>query len=369
MIKILMIPTSNFVNDGITNSIMNYYKYIDKQDIQIDFVVPNKLCDRLKKEMEANNSKYYELNRKKNPIKYIIDLKNIIKREKYDIVHAHGSSAILLLEMYAAKLAGCKIRISHSRNTKSAHPIVDKLLRPFFYRTYTHGFACGKDAGKWLFGNREFTVIPNGNDVQKFKYNKEIRQNFRKEMNLNQKKVIGHVGRFNYQKNHEFLIDIFYELTKLDSNAMLVLIGEGKLFNDIKEKVKKLGIKEKVIFVGESLKINKWLQAMDIMVFPSRFEGFPNVVVEWQIAGLPCIISDTITTDVKLTNLVQFMSLETSPKQWAEKINQIEIIDREKIQEENIKMIREKGFDISQNANLLKQKYIEIYNQVNDRSV
>lgn len=356
--KILNILTSTMIYDGITMSVLNFLKNINDKNIKMDFVSSFIIKEIEEQIKEKNGNVFLLKDRKKRPIKYINELSKIIKQNKYDIVQAHGSSAMLSLEMIAAKKAGCKIRIAHSRNTKTQHVILDKLLRPVFYKTYTHGFACGEEAGKWLFGNRPFTVINNGKDIEKFRYNEKIRMEVRKKYDLDNKIVIGHVGNFNYQKNHEYLIDIFYELVKGSNNKdyYLILIGGGT-FQNIKEKAKKLGIDKNILFVGRSSEVEKWLQAMDIMVFPSRYEGFPNVLIEWQIAGLPSIVSDKITNKVKLTELVQFASIEDSPDKWVELIKSVSLENRKEDQEEILSLIKEKGFDIKENAKQLKNMY------------
>lgn len=367
MIKVLNILTTGLCIDGISNSIMNYYRNINKNVIHIDFVAQS-VVDSIKEEVEQDGHNVYIINgRKKNPIKYVKKLSKLIKENEYEIVHAHGSSSILCLEMIAAKMAGCKIRIAHSRNTKANHKIIDRVLRPVFYRTYTHGFACGEDAGKWLFKGRKFEVVNNGKDIEQFQYDEEIRKKVRQENSISDKIVIGHVGAFNYQKNHEFLIDVFYDLVKSNPNYFLILIGRGHLQEEIKQKVKKLGIENNVLFVGRTFEVSKWLQAMDIMVFPSRFEGFPNVLVEWQIAGLPSVISNKITKEVALTRLVHFASIEDSPEKWAEIIEKIEIEDREKNKQEILQEIRNKGFDIKENAKKLEDIYQKVYKNIYER--
>ena len=230
MIKVLTIATACFENDGITNSILNYYRNIDKSKISMDFVMPNKLCDRLKEEFTENNTKYYELpERNRKPIQYILKLKHIIQEGKYDIVHAHGSSSILFLEMYAAYLAKCKIRIAHSRNTKSNHMVIHNILKPFFRCLYTDAFACGKEAGEWLFGKKkEVYIVKNGIDTSQYRYQSENREKKRKELGiLDSDKVIGHIGRFSKEKNHDFILKIFYKIAK-DSNTKLLLIGDRR---------------------------------------------------------------------------------------------------------------------------------------------
>ena len=358
MIKVLIINTVGMGFDGITNSIMNYYRFLDKSDMQIDFVATNEVDDRLTNQIEWNGGKVYALfMRNKNPFQYIKELTKIIKDGEYDIVHAHGNSCTLQTEMYAAKKGGAKVRIAHSRNTTCSHKIFHRILRPFFDRTYTHGFACGVDAGKWLFEDKRFTVITNGTDIEKFSYKNEIRQEYRKKYNLEGKKVIGHVGSFFYQKNHDFLIDIFYELTKMDSECVLFLMGDGDLRPEIESKAKELGIYDKIIFTGKTLEVPQLLQAMDVMVLPSRFEGLPNVAIEWQIACLPAILSDKVTRDAKITELVEFMGLGEGAKAWATKINDTKIIDRQLISEKIEYTVRFAGFDIQDNAKELKRLY------------
>ncbi len=356
--RILYILPTGLIMDGISSITLNYWEKILNKDICIDFAVPV-VIESVEKKIRKTDSKIYLIEgRKTNPVKYMRKLYKLIKDNQYDIVHANGSSAMLTLEMLAAKKAGCKIRIAHSHNTKTNYPIVDKLLRPIFKTSYTHAFACGEEAGKWLFGKRKFEVINNGRDVEKFEYNQDMRKKLRKEYNLENQLVLGHVGTFNYQKNHEYLIDVFSELIKnSEKKYKLILIGDGKYKSAIEEKVKKLNIQNNVIFVGRTNEVQNWLQAMDIMIFPSRFEGFPVVLVEWQIDGLPCIISDKITDKVKLTDLVQFESIEKSPKEWAKKIENTRIEDREKSKPKILKQIKESGFDIKENAKELEKIY------------
>ncbi|GMK38137.1 glycosyltransferase family 1 [Paenibacillus sp. CCS19] len=356
--KVLMVMTTKFEISGITNNVMNYFRYIDKSDMRMDFVVFNKVPDRLINEIEAKGGKVFRIAmRNKNPLVYIYKLQKLIREEGYDIVHAHGNSCTLAVEMLAAKLGGSKVRIAHSRNTACKHTVFHKLLRPIFDRTYTQGFACGYDAGKWLFRDKNFKVIINGNDIDRFVYNEKVREEIRQRYDLDNKKVVGHVGLFNYQKNHEFLINVFNELTKLSDEYVLMLIGNGELKVEVESKVQELGLKNKVIFVGQSLEVEKLLQAMDIMVLPSRYEGLPNVAIEWQIACLPSVISDKVTNEVKLTDLVKFLPLEAGAQIWATEINQISVMNREENKYEIIKQITDAGFNIKENAKELKKIY------------
>ena len=360
--KILNIVTTRFEISGITNSVMNYFRYIDKSDMSIDFLVPNKVPSRLKDEIESNGGRVFEVERNRRPLSYFNNLVSIISKEKYDIVHAHGNSSTLVIEMLAAKKAGVNIRIAHSRNTTCKYLKIDKILRPLFHRYYTHGFACGEAAGKWLFGNRKFTVITNGNVIEKFAFRENVRKEYRKKYNIENQKVIGHVGSFNYQKNHEFLIDIFKRIINLDSNYTLMLVGDGPLMPSIQDKVRSLNIEDKVIFIGKSFEVDKIVQAMDIMVLPSRYEGLPNVVVEWQIAGLQSVISDCVTKEVMLTENVEFLPLETGADLWANEIIKTKLVDRKLEREKIISEITKAGFNVKENAKDLKKIYLNLVN-------
>ena len=294
--------------------------------------------------------------RRKRPLKYISKLTKIIKENKYNIVHVHGSSSIMFLELYAAKMAGVKIRIAHSHNTKTEHPIIHKILYPYFKKSYNVAFACGKDAGEWLFKNEDFYIIPNAQNVEKFKFDKKRREEYRKKYNLEDSIVLGHVGGFNYQKNHEFLIDVFKRINTKDKKYKLVLIGEGKLMNEIREKVHKLRLDENVIFVGKSTVVNEWLNAMDIMLLPSRYEGLPNVLIEWQISGLYCFVSNVVTTEAKITDLVQYLSFDS--ELWVNEILKVsDNICKNRNKKENIEKILKAGYEIIDSSSNLHEKY------------
>jgi|SRR5690554_3601726 len=365
MIKLLIIMTSPLDISGISNNLMNYYKYLDKSDMIIDFVAPNKVPERIKNRIIVNNGNIYELrNRTKNPLLYFITLLKIIKRNNYNIVHAHGSSSTLALEMLAAKYAGTKIRIAHSRNTVAEHKIAHKLFKPFFNKSYTHGFACGKAAGEWLFKSDDFTIIKNGNDIAKFTFNLESREFYRNKFNIEDKIVLGHIGHFNYQKNHNFLINVFHNLTLKSSKYVLLLVGDGSLRLEIENKVKKLGIENSVIFTGKSLEVDRLIQAMDLLVFPSRYEGLPNVLIEAQISGLPCLVSNNITNEVNLTNLVQFMNLDLGVNAWVDYIINMKTIKREETSKNAVRKIIDQGYSIKDNSIELKKIYENLISSV-----
>ncbi len=364
--KILVIFTCPFCNDGISNNIMNYFTYMNHDIIQADFVannsdVPQKWIDKI---TSFGGKLYIIENRNSKPLQYVRKLSKLIKLNKYDIVHAHGNSATLYTEMYAAKLGKCPIRIAHSRNTKCNHTIIDKLLRPFFYKTMTHGFACGEDAGKWLFGKKEFKVIKNGNDIKKNSFNKDMRVKYRNEFSISEDTVVlTHVGFFVEQKNHRFLIDMYKELiSNTNGKYLLCLIGTGKLMDEIKQKIIDYNINDKVLILGNRDDVSNLLSMSDAFVFPSLFEGLPNALVEAQISCLNCFASDKITKEANVSNKVNYISIDepNSIKNWVEAIKNMPIVDRNEIQDEVIFNIRNNGFDIEANAKDLENTYLSL---------
>lgn len=356
--KILIVGTSKFDNDGITNVILNYYRAMNKSDMQIDFVVPNEIRKDLKEELESFGSHIYRIIRHtKNPLSYMVKLSKLIYKNKYNIIHAHGNSCTLVLEMYAAKIGGAKVRIPHSHSSSCKHIKIHRLFRKLFDNSYTNAFACGEKAGKWLYNGKPFIVVRNGIDVNLYSYNNNVREEYRNKLKLNGKKVVGHIGHFLYQKNHEFLIEIFDELYKMDNNYRLLLIGDGELRRNIEEQVNELNLGDAVVFLGRTTEVPQFLQAMDIVVLPSRFEGMPLTLVEAQAACLPCFASDAVSKEAKITDWIRFISLEKPPKEWAEQINSTPLINREEQKDIICEQIAKAGYDIVENAKKLKKMY------------
>lgn len=360
--KVLVVLTGELCFDGITNSVLNYFRAMDRSGMDIGIVSARSTNSEMRKNFEDIGCTIYPLeNRDTKPLKYFLQLVDIIKCGKYNILHAHGNSATLAIETTAALLAGCKVRIVHSRNSFCEHTKADKLLRPLMYATYTDGFACGDKAGKWLFGNRDFTIMNNGKDIDRFLFKPDVRKSYRAKLGARDDQILlGHVGLFHRQKNHTFLIETFEEVCRCADNYRLVLIGEGEDREKIEQLVHIKNLTEKVIFLGRQSDVENWIQALDIMVFPSLFEGMPNVVLEWQIAGLPALISDTITRECGIMDTVSYLPLEKGPSYWAEQILHTPLNDRIRTRGEIRNRFVNAGFDIQENAQLLKRKYSEL---------
>ena len=358
VMKILVIITSPLHLSGITLNILSYYEAMDRDNVQVDFINAVACDGKIRERIDRLGSRIFDLTmRNRNPVKYILALRKIVKNGGYNIVHAHGSSGMLGFEMLAARLGGAKVRIAHSRNTLSGHALMDKLTRPLLYFNCNVRFACGEDAGRWLFKKRGFKVIPNGKKLDSYLFDSQIRDEYRKKYSLQDNFVIGHVGLFNEQKNHDFLIEIFREIVKRDGGARLVLVGEGDKRPAVEQKIRGYGLTNYVIFTGKISDVHNLNKAFDITIFPSLYEGLPNVVLEWQLAGLPCVVSDVITKECCFTDLVSFLSLRDSAERWAEHALSIKLPDREAECPDILKKANSAGYNIEENAKMLKALY------------
>ncbi len=354
--KVLTVSTVRIHTNGVTSVILNYFKNIDMSDMQMDFVVMNEISDEYTRILTQYGGNVYYIPRRKNTLSYMYGLYKTLKRGKYDIIHIHGNSATMVFELLPAFFAGVKVRIAHSHNTTCSHMKMHKLLKPLFNALYTHGFACGDDAGKWLFGKKDFTVLNNGIELSNYVFDENIRSEYRENLSAGDKKVLGHIGNFITQKNHEFLLDSFAELLKRDKNYLLVLFSDGALLDKMKQKTLDLGISENVRFMGKSSEIAQYLQAMDMFLLPSLHEGLPVVLVEAQAAGLSCLVSDKVAREANLSGKMTYLPID-NPKIWADAIENTEFSKRRENCEKWQQKISEKGYDIRKNAQVLKELY------------
>lgn len=270
---------------GVESVVMNYYRNIDRNRIQFHFLCDEDSTDIPYEEIEKLGGKVIVIPPYQKLFKYQKELYRIFKENNYKIIHSH-INALSVFPLRIAKKAGVPIRIAHSHSTSNKKEwkknILKMILRPFSKLYANNYFACTEYAGKWLFGKKvverkELNVINNAIDLKKFEFNENIRGELRKELGIREDVlVIGHVGRFMKQKNHEFLIDVFNELIKKNENSILMLIGQGPLLNEMKQKVRDLNIEDKVKFIGQVTDIEKYYNIMDIFLFPSIYEGLRN---------------------------------------------------------------------------------------------
>jgi len=349
---------------GIEIFLLNLYKNIDREQIQFDFVTSSNFVP-LKENFHSLGGDVYKIASPVHILQYWRNLRNLIETNQYEIVHIHKNSAANLLPFIICKLLGVKVIVSHAHNTSSTKGtffnVLHKINRQILTQIQTNAFACSKAAAQWLYGKgytakNNVSIFKNGVEVKNFVFNEFVRNEMRASLNLQDLFVIGHVGRFTKQKNHIFLIDIFAEIIKYKANAVLLLCGLGELEKQVKEKVFQLGLDKRVFFLGERKDVNKIMQAMDVFVFPSLHEGLPFVGIEAQAAGLPIFMADTISSEVKISNLVTFLSLKDTVEIWAKKIIETSAC----IKRTNMAtIIGEQGYDIERTAKYLEDFYIK----------
>lgn len=359
MIKILTISTSELLRkEGISTVILDNYALFDKRKFQLDMVASGSYSHQLIAEFQSIgvNIRYLP-SRKKGVIKYTIALIKLMKKEKYDAIYLHGSSAILSVELVIARLCRCKTRVVHSHNTTCSHKKVDRLLRPIFYRNYTVALACGREAGQWLYGERPFEIVKNGRKINRYTFDSNKRIYMRRALGLSdQTLALGHVGIFNAQKNQAFLLDVLDQLLKVEKDLKLFLIGDGTTRKKIMQMAEDKGLDQYIEFTGSIQNVPDVLQAMDLMLMPSLHEGLPLVAIEWQMMGLPCVLSDKITAECVFTDLVKFLPLNNA-EEWKNVIlaNKKTKKDRSAASQSAIFAARESGYDLASNAQKLQK--------------
>lgn len=337
--KILLISSRPFEHSGMTKIELDI---IDGASEKIDFSVASfDYCFEYDELLNNKRINHYRLSNKKYVLSYMRDIYRIVKNGDYKKVYIHGNSSLMLLEALPSKVAGAKI-ITHCHNGKPQNGLLKYyIFKPFFNCVLDTKIACSKKAAEWAYCG-EYTVINNGIDINRFKYNKDVRKAVRQNLGLSKSCVVGHIGNFNEQKNHKKLISIFEKIIKIKPNSKLLLIGEGELKKEIEEIVKKKGLSDKVIFMGYINDPEKYLQAMDIMVIPSVFEGFCLTALEAQVSGLPVVTSEKIPDEALVVDSCEKMQLEDKSEKWAKKAIGMLNIERK----DNSKLLYERGYSL-----------------------
>ncbi|MGE7120750.1 glycosyltransferase family 1 protein [Peribacillus sp. NPDC046944] len=348
---------------GLETMLMNYYRKMDRSKIQFDFMVHRTEKGHYDEEILKLGGQIFHMPQIKpgNYRKYFKSLDQFfLKHPEFHIVHSHineNSSFVLR----SAKKIGIPIRIAHSHlsdlgmDFKFPFRIYARLLMK---DSPNHYFACSEKAGKWLFGKNtnDVIILNNAVNADEFSFNQITRNNVRSQLGIKDELVIGHVGRFNKQKNHNFLIDIFKSVNDKLPESILLLIGDGHLRSEIEKKVMNLGLSSKVKFLGVRDDIPDLMQAMDLFLFPSLFEGLPVVLVEGQAAGLRCVVSDTITKETDVTGRVHFVSLRSHQSEWANIILSLNYEHANTLND-----LRENGYDAKYMAEWLSDYYSKDY--------
>lgn len=309
---------------GIETFILNLYKNIDRNKYKFDFIAT---CDNpaYGREFETLGGQIYRVPGYKNIVGYSRKITELIKRNDYDIIHIHKNSAANILPAIIAKQVSRAKIIVHAHNTLPTKGLFSKLLhkmnRDYLYKLSDVHLACSDIAGRWMFGNENFEVIPNGIDADRFKFSEEGRNKVRREFKIPEEAfVIGNIARFVEQKNHRLLISIFENLLQIQKNAYLILVGRGGLEEKIKSSVQEKGISDHVIFAGSRKDIPDVMSAMDVFLMPSLYEGLPIVAVEAQANGLPLVLSDTIAKETNILGDTTWIGLYEDTNDIAKKI-------------------------------------------------
>lgn len=352
---------------GLETMIMNLYRSIDKDEIQFDFLTLSSKEGYYDREIAELGGNIYRMQTtRKSWLKNKRELNNFFINTNYKVIHFHVSSLSNMSPLVSAKHNGINIRIMHvhSMGILSKNKMFHKVMH---YKNFnqlkkitTLRFACSKSAGDWAYSKNgkhslDYTIIKNSIDSKKYKFDQVKRQEVRAKLGIKDELVIGHIGRFHPVKNHKFLIDTFFEIKKTEKNAKLLLIGEGILKQQLEEQVRELKLTDDVLFLGLTDDVASYLQAIDLVLFPSIFEGLGLSLIEAQAASVPCLISDSIPEDVIITHYVKVLSLHEDISLWsAEAIN----LFRQTNRVDRMNKIVTSGYDSKRNSEIMKNYYL-----------
>lgn len=362
--KILVVPTGGLRREGITSSVLSVVRAMSRDDFELHIAaVYNNEPDVLEEFRSIGCAIVETPSRRAQTVAYARFLFSLMRRERYDVIHVHGSSSVMAIELRLAQLAGIKYRIAHSHNTRSDDPKRDRLLRPLFRGSWDKALACGVDAGRWLFESSAFEVLHNGQDIDTFAFNPEKRRKMRRMLDIGDALAIGFVGNINYVKNQEYLVKTFDRILSKGANAKLFIVGEGPDRSKIERLIEELALGGRVVITGRVSNVPEILQALDVMALPSLFEGLPSVVLEWQASGLPCVVSDAVTGECAVTDLVGFLPLDAGFDAWAgrllgiaQKFSNNDDCRARRSSAAAIRL-REEGFDTESSARRLAEIY------------
>lgn len=350
---------------GTQALLMNIYRKIDRTKVQFDFLVVYKEKQFYDDEIEKMGGHVYKLSFREdlNLPKFQKDLAGFFaQHHEYKIVHCHAYT-IGYFCLKAAKKAGIPVRIAHSHSNAAVHDVklpLKLIMQKLFTIYSTDLFACSEEAGKFAFKGKKFGIVQNAIDSQKFIADANIREKIRKALRVESKFVVGHVGRMQPEKNHDFLIDVFAEIKKKKSDAELILVGTGPLEEKVKSKVVEKGLSDCVHFLGNRKDMNRIYQAMDVFVFPSLFEGLGIVAIEAQAAGVPIVCSEGLPPETDITPIYRKLLLSDGAEKWANAA--LEMAQNQSAHTNMQKYVIDAGFDMDATAKYMESYYLRKYN-------
>lgn len=365
--KILMFITDLHENGGVTNVILNHYNKLISNGFIIDFCAIYDRKSSAVDYVENNGSKYYvypQNDGRPNEKGAKQFLNSLLCNEEYEAVHVHLTGKYALLPLIASKTHGIKHRIYHAHNPKEIYDI-HTYLRWLRYEPlcilYSNVYlACSKMAGDSIFGKRNYYLVKNTIDVNKFKFNLADRVSVRRELGLKDDDVvIGNVSRLAKQKNPFFTVDIFTEIVNKNNNAYLVWVGDGPLRHVVEEKIQDSGIEKNVIFTGSRTDVNKVYSAFDVFILPSMYEGLGIVFIEAQANGLPVFTSTKVPQDTSISELIQFIDLDVPVFTWAERVVSRLSSPQTDLRTKYFSEVKNSGFD-----NNLNNDFVNVYKKI-----
>lgn len=360
MVKILFLSGS-LAQNGTEMFMMNVLRSIDRNLFHIDFCITNGEITPNRKEAESLGCKVFVLpSRRENFIKSAIAFTNFFRKHgaEYNAIHWNGGNLSSILVFILAWFYKIPVRIVHAHSSSAVglhNRVLHNLNRRLIPYLCNRLFACSPEASRFFYRSNPSVIINNGIDVNKFDYNLDVRKRVRNDLRIADDTILlGHVGRFDDNKNHAFMLDLFESFHREHVNSAFVFVGNGITFNKIKEEAAQKGLQDFIIFTGSRNDVNELMQAMDCFIMPSKFEGLPFVLIEAQCAGLPCVISDTISKEVNITDNVHFVSLSSDAQNWSLIINNVLL---NTTRESKANVIIKKGFSITDTVSTLQDIY------------
>lgn len=358
VINVAMI-TNDLTLNGISSVIMNYSVHMDPQRVHVTIIAGDPIDEHYEKMCSTNGIGLVRLpKRKESSVKYYMALFRKLKKQKYDMVHVHGNSATISVELLIAWLKGIGVRIAHSHNCTCNSMRAHKLLLPLFNKLYTKGYACSSLAGEWLFGKGKFGVLPNGFQLTKFSFDEIKRDEIRCELGIENKYVIGTIARFNDQKNHPYLLRVFEEVAKEKEDAYLVLVGDGPNLEAVKRIIQVHPYKDRIIYYGETNHAEWLYDAFDVFVLPTKFEGLGIVFIEAQINGLHVVTTNTVPEEVNINHMASFLPLSNDVGIWKDEILKLHKHERDNCLRNHYSEFR--LYEINENAQFLENEYSKL---------
>lgn len=355
---------------GAESMIMNYYRKLNRELFQFDFLVHREEEGIFEEEIRTLGGRIFRLP-SINPLfpeAYYKRFREFLRENPYKIIHSHINT-FSYFPLKVAKELNVPVRISHAHTTTKELTAQLWFQSPkealkIWFKTSNkekvslvsnHLFSCGIEAGKWLYNEKEFTILPNAIDLDHYIFNQDQAMELKRKFGLQDSFVVGHVGNFSYPKNYPFILEVFAEMLKMEPTSKLLLVGMGQMYEQIKRKTIELGINASVVFLGSRNDVPQLLQIMDVFIFPSHYEGLPVTLVEAQASGIPILASSNISNEVAISKNIEFLSLTQNPIEWAKRL----LFWENNIRKSSIDEVRDNNYDIVQNTRFLEQFYLE----------